>query len=184
MHVWDLPSTFHASTDRLSTTVNFRVAARPSVNFLCIRGTFHQHSVCRRKFPPTSVNFLCVRRTFCQLSVHPRDLPSTSINSLCILGTFCQYFCASVGPSENVSYGRWTFCELQSTFRGVARLSVNFPCNDRTFCQLSIRQQDIPSNSINFMCIQGSIHQLSVYLRDLPSTFCVAAGPSINFRQL
>ena len=67
MHLPDLPSTFvncSASSapsvnfyqlsvhlrDLPSTSVNFHVAAGPSVNFPCIRGTFHQHSVCRRKF--------------------------------------------------------------------------------------------------------------------------------------
>ena len=75
---------------------------------------------------------------------------------------------------HDVSYGRWTFCQLQSTFHAVAKLSVNFPCNNGTSCLLSIRQHHILSNSINF-------HQLSMHPRDLPSTFLVSTRPSINF---
>ena len=103
-------------------------------------------------------------------------------------------FCASVGPSEKVLCGRWTFCQLQSTFRVAVELSDNFQCARRNICQLFVHQRA----SVNFPCIRGTFCQLlstfraytspSVYFlcgcgtfHKLPSTFCVSAGPSVNF---
>ena len=103
----------------------FRAVAGLSVSFLCIRGTFRQLLSTFHASKGLFVNFPCVCRTF-------RELPSTfcasagpSVNLPCVCGTFCKLplilrassgpsvnICAFVGPSENVSYGRWTFRQL------------------------------------------------------------------------
>ena len=114
---WDLLSTFRAST-------------RPSVNFLHVRGIFHQ------------------------LSVQPRDLPSTFF---CDRGTFRQpqsTFHASVGPSVNFPCGCGIFVNIPCGWRTIRQLflrpqhspstSVNFLCICRTSCQFYMRLWDCP----------------------------------------
>ena len=99
-----LPSTFRATVLPcvLSTLSS---SARPTVNFLCGRGTFRQFfcasagqfvyfqcvcghlrqlpsALCASAESPVNFNISCGHRTFRQLSVHPWDLSPTSISSL------------------------------------------------------------------------------------------------------
>ena len=117
--------------------------------------------------------FPCILSAYKNCPVCQWYLPSTLVNFLCICGSCCQLlltFCASMGPPE--------------TFRAAAGPSVNFS-------QLSVRPWDLLSAfrayerpSANFLCVRGIFHQLFVQPRDIPSTFCAAAGPTINFSQL
>ena len=103
----------------------FCAVAGLSGSLLCIRGTFRQPLSTFHVSKGQFVNFPCVCRAF-------RELPSTfcastgpTVNFPCVCGTFCQLpltlcassgpsvnICASVGPSKNVSYCRWNFCQL------------------------------------------------------------------------
>ena len=205
-----------------------------SVNFPYIWRNFHKFSVCPQNLPSISVNFCTSAElsfkfpcdcgtihqlprgcgTFCQLlhifradvgpsvkfhqlSVRLQDLPPNSVN-------FCQNY-VSMGPSENIPCGHWTFRQLSSTFFTSEGQSITFLCISRTFCQClstfcaatgtsktfcsSVWPSItffcvLPSTSVNFPCIWGTICQHSVCQRDLSSTFRVSAGPSLNFPRI
>ena len=112
VHPLDLPSTFCASQNRLST----------SVNIFCVRGTFQKRFV--------------QPRLFHQLSVQSWDLPSAfhafmgpSINFLYVRGTFHELpstFRAFEGLSVNFPDNCRTFHQLPSTFRASSGNTVKF----------------------------------------------------------
>ena len=186
MQSWDLPSAFHASVV-------------PTINFLCIRGTFRrlpcvcgsfcqlrQLSVCARVHLLTFRASAGLSVNFHQLSVRPQDLPPTCVDSMFVSGTFSHFpltICASMGPSKNVLCTCWTFRQLQATFRAVVGPSGNSQCGHRTFLQVAstFRAAVVPSatfhvvagSSVNFSSSHGcsvNFHQLSVHQRDLPTT--------------
>ena len=140
--------------DILSTSVNFRVATGLSVNFLCIRGTYHRHSMCPWKFrelPSTccvsaghSVNFPYVSTILRLIPSTLSPIKGPSVNFLCICGTLHQLpsnFLACSRPSINFLCDRWPFCKLPSTL---------------------VHPRHLPSTSIKFLCICGSFHQMFV----------------------
>ena len=149
VHPWAISSTFRASAEISSTSINFRALAGPSVNipygsgifhpllstfcasvghsvkFLCIRGTFHQLSVLQRDLPSISINFPFVRGTFHQLCVCLWDLPSTSVNILSVRGTFRKHFMQALDlPSTSVNFLQPL--EIHSTFLASVGPSINF----------------------------------------------------------
>ena len=122
VRLWNLVSTFRASTELLST---FRACTGPSGDFrqhLCIRGTFCELSMRPQDFLCTFcacagpwVDFrhlLCVRGTFSELSMRLWDLLST--------------FRVSAGPFICFPYGSGTFRQVPTTFRTSVGSFVNF----------------------------------------------------------
>ena len=129
----DLPSTFHATGDLPSNSINFPCGQEILRQLL---STFHTDW-------RTSANYH-------QLSVQPGDLPSTFlatgrlfVNFLCGLKTFRQLSVVVGSPSINFSQLSVQPGDLLST-------SVNFQCGQDNYCQLPLS----PSTSINFPCGQ------------------------------
>ena len=139
--------------------------------------------------------------------MHPWHLLSTFIYFSCVTGTFRKLpstFLVSVGPSESVPYGCWTYCQLYSTFRAAAGLSVNFhqcgtfhivastfcvavglslnfPCIRRTFCKVVLTFRADEGPFVNISCRQGTFRQIFVRPQGILSTVCASQGPSVNF---
>ena len=135
--------------DLLST---FCAALGPSIDILCVRENFREHSV----------NFPYVSTIYHHLYVPSRVHPST--------------FCASALPSINFRQLFVHLRELPSTFLASLRTSINFLCDRGTFCKLPstlVHPRHLPSTSINFLCVRETF-------RKLPSIFCAFVGPSIN----
>ena len=101
-------------------------------------------------------------------SVNFRLLQDFSTKFPCDCRTIHQLFDRLWGlppTSAHFPCGCWSFREIPSTFHSCAGHSVIIPCNRGTF-------HPIPSTSVKIMC-----------LWELLKTFCVATGPSVNFRQ-
>ena len=209
MHPRHLPSTFSGSVE---PSVNFcqHIACRGTLQKRSVQPRiFHQLSVQLRDLPSTSVcwgnfcqlpstfhvckgpsvNFPCISGTFRQLPSTFRamqDLPPTCVDSMFVSRTFSRFpltICASMGPSKNVLCTRWTFRQLQTTFRAVVGPSGNSQCGAGHsykllqlsmqlwyLLQLSMRSQGLLSTlraatglqltSINFLCISGTFDNI------------------------
>ena len=147
----------------MSTSVNFRAAGTPSVNF-------RQLSV-----PPGDLmlTFCHGGRTsvkFVQCYVQPGGLLSIFVSIPRKRDAFCQHlptFCAAWRPSVN-------FC--RHSVRPGDFLSISIFRTPENFRHLSPWEGDLPSASVNFLCCQETFCQL-------PSNFCAGGRPSVNFRQ-
>ena len=133
-------------------SVNFRAALRNSVNSC-------QFSMHPQDLPSTSVNFPCVRKTFHQLSVVRstfRQIPSTFCTST---GPFINFrllsvctrnhlstLCGAMGHSVNSPWSHGTFRLLLSTFccfcRTICKLPSTYVC-PQIFHQHFVWPQDL-----------------------------------------
>ena len=165
------PSSVSTSSFRVPAgpSINFQCGRKTSVNFYQLSVHLRDLPPTFCMAERLSINFLCIRGTFHQLFVHPRYLPLTSVN-FCVAVGPSKKFHTAAGPSGNfIQLSVWSQ-DLPSTFRTIMGPSVSFPYVRGTFCQLSICPRDIPSSFVNFSCIRVIILLYSLHLRSLPST--------------
>ena len=156
------------------------MAAGPSINFPCIRGTFCELSVHLPDLPSTFRAKTGPTLNFRKLSVRPNDHPLT--------------FRESTGPSVNFSCVHRNFRHLLPTSLASEGPFVHFLSVCRTFGQHSMRPRDLPTTSRNFQCsilstflrphdlLTTSVNFLYIHVTFhlFPTTFCASEGSSVN----